>query len=299
MSIPPIIQAILNNNVDKVASLIEKQKRKNNSAAFPGELNMMVIPYKGNNATFSYKDPRYIFRNNYPLHIAARLGYIEIIRLLVNQGAPIDEYDGNGQTPLIAALADNRSMTRNSVTTLLGLGCSLQVDKNNMTPLHWATQSGLEFVVELLIEKDKTSMYIVDKYGGTPVDIAVGGDKKRIINVYYQTDPDIVSTNGDLLHYTVWQKRDEMMKHLFWLGVPIYYLEKKNAYGHTPLQLALSDPIDRMKVIILLLDLGADADSDIRHKYGSHTEDEVAAIRYDCFFSRSLTSRLLPFCMKS
>jgi hypothetical protein len=302
MSIPPIIQAIINNNVDKVASLIEKQKRKNNSAAFPDELNVMVIPHKGNNGIFGYscKDPLYIFRNSYPLHIAARLGYIKIIRLLVNQGAPIDQYDGNGQTSLIAALADNNSRTTNSVTTLLSLDCSLQADINNMTPLHWATESSLEFVVKLLIEKDKPSMYIVDRYGNTPVNIAVRRDKKRIMNVYYHADPNIVIINDTLLHDAIFDKRDEMIKHLFWLGLPVSYLERKRKdVGHTPLQMTLSYPSYHMKTIPLLLALGVDADSDIRHKYGSHTEDEVAAIRYTCFFSRSLTSRLLPFCMKS
>jgi hypothetical protein len=138
----------------------------------------------------------------------------------------------------------------------------------------------------------------MDNRGDTPFYSAIIF-VKGIMNAYYNTDPDILIANNSILHRFIRRGRDETIKHLFWLGLPVSYLERKDTNERTPLQVALNEPFPCEKTIILLLDLGADADPDVRHKYGSHTEGEVAAIRYDCFFSRSLASRLLPFCMIS
>jgi ankyrin len=289
MAVSSFVQAIIDNNIGKVESLIKRYKKKENTKAFPKKYNVLTT--------------RVGYRYDYPLHIAARYGHIDIIKLLVNQGAPIDQRNKHGHTPLIVALSnhsdfDSTIRVTNTVKTLLDLGCSLQDDNLNATPLHWATYQALEQVTKLLIEKDKSAMYSMNNTGNTPVNIAIGYGQKRIMDIYYYTDPNIVNTNNTLLHTAIANKRIEMIKYLFRLGMPISYLERKGKYGRTPLRLALNYPICA-EIISLLLALGADAKPNTRHKYGSHTEDEVAAIRYGCFFSRSLVNRLLPFCMKS
>ena len=51
------------------------------------------------------------WRNNKetPLHIAAKHGYLEIVKLLVKKGASIDVRDENLSTPLILAAQYNRN----------------------------------------------------------------------------------------------------------------------------------------------------------------------------------------------
>jgi ankyrin repeat protein len=300
MSVSTFILAIVDNNIDKVKSLISKYKKQQNTKAFPHKLNVVT--------TYTFRC-HIIEQTDYPLHIAARFGHIDIIKLLVKQGAQINQHNMLGETPLIAAFSYLNSITidiTNTIKTLLDLGCSLEGDRFNSTPLHWATRHSLKPVIKLLIQKDKTTIYSMNDDGNTPVEYAIRSPKS-IMNIYYHTDPDILIANKSLLHRAVWNGKDEMIKYLFWLGLPISYLDHKIkcdhmlGNAHTPLEVALVfDNYYRVgNTIALLLALGADADPNVRHKYGSHTEDEVAAIRYDCFFSRSLVSRLLPFCTKS
>jgi ankyrin repeat protein len=301
MNISLFVQAIVDNNIGKVESLINKYKKQENTNAFPNGLNVLT--------TYTFKN--YISDQiDYPLHVAAKFGHIRIIKLLIKAAAqPVNQPNKYGETPLVAALSKPSSNIVNTVKTLLNLGSSLQGDKSNMTPLHWATYHSLESVIKLLIEKDKTSIYSMNIHLYTPVSFATSCEKS-IMNIYYYTDPDILITGLSLLHQAVFREKDEMVKHLFWLGLPISYLEWKKKYNdeyvlpineQTPLNLALFiNGYNRGKrMIALLLALGADADPDVRREYGLHTENEVTAIRYDCFFSRSLVSRLLPFCMIS
>jgi ankyrin repeat protein len=293
MSVLPFVQAIIFNSIDNVERFINEYERQQNTKAFPNGLNTL--------ATYTFHGDL-IYQTDYPLHIAARFGHINIIRLLVNQGAPINQHNKMGQTPLIVALTtynsnNNTTNITNTIETLLDLGSSLEGDTFNRTPLHWATLHSLEPVIKLLIEKDRTiltSMTIDNQY--TPVDLVMQCQcTKSIMNIYYHTCPDMVIANIRLLHKGVQNRKTDMIKHLFWLGMPVSYLER-NKNGRTLFRTVLN--LKSYEMIILLLDLGVDTDSNTRQRYNLHTEDEVAAIRYDCFFSRSLVSRLLPFCME-
>jgi hypothetical protein len=298
----PFIQAIIDNDIGKVESLIHRHKRQQQTKTFPYKLNVV--------GAYAF-DGYIIDRGDHPLHVAARCGHINIIKLLVKQGAQINRRNKRGETALVAALSNytsNNSINiTNTIKTLLNLGSSLQGDESNTTPLHLATYHSLESVIKLLIEKDKTTIYSMDNDRVTPVDFAIAC-AKSIMDIYYHTDPDILIANKSLLHRAVWDGKDGMIKHMFWLGLPVSYLERKiKCHGGPipagnrptslkPIQLVREYYKDK-RIPALLLALGAGPD--VRHKYELHTEDEVAAIRYDCFFSRSLVSRLLPFCTKS
>jgi hypothetical protein len=133
MDVSSFVQAIVDNNISKVESLINKYKRLENTTAFPNKLNVVV--------TYTFR--KHLICYDRPLHAAARFGHIRIIRLLINEGAPIDQHNEYGETPLIVALSNLAGLygsidITSIVKMLLDLGCSLQGDNSNSTPLHWA-----------------------------------------------------------------------------------------------------------------------------------------------------------------
>ena len=74
-----------------------------------------------------------------PLHVAVELNRPAVIRLLVQAGAPVDQLDANGATPLHLALIND---TEDAAVELLQLGASPNtiIADDALTPLDIAGQ---------------------------------------------------------------------------------------------------------------------------------------------------------------
>ena len=112
-----------------------------------------------------------------PLHLAARDGELEIVKILVENGARINIRNREGETPLYLAA----SRGRNEVTEyLLDKGAFVSCPENNMnrTGLHNAVINGYTPIVDMLLEKG-ADVSLADMYGKTPLDYAfnAGFDK--------------------------------------------------------------------------------------------------------------------------
>ncbi|KTD01831.1 ankyrin repeat domain-containing protein [Fluoribacter gormanii] len=115
---------------------------------------------------------------NTPLYEACVTGNIELAKLLIENGAKIDELNANNHSALHgAALSGNSDL----IELLLneGLDCN-QANSSNETPLHFACLSGKKDAVEKLLAHS-ASCNIRSERGFTPLDLACLNDHHELI----------------------------------------------------------------------------------------------------------------------
>ena len=91
-----------------------------------------------------------LFTGRTALHIAAKYGYLELAKLLIDHGAWVDDVYTSNRTPLhVAALAGDARMTK----LLLQSGASVNArDEARYQPIHSACIKGFYEVVKVLLE---------------------------------------------------------------------------------------------------------------------------------------------------
>ena len=97
------------------------------------------------------------YKGKTALHYAAKAGFLKVINLLIERGAPLNATDNDGETPLFDAIRStikDSQKQRAALETLLVAGANLNVkNKKNLTPLQVAQQmrrAEARKVVELL-----------------------------------------------------------------------------------------------------------------------------------------------------
>nr|XP_050865797.1 serine/threonine-protein phosphatase 6 regulatory ankyrin repeat subunit A-like isoform X1 [Vespula vulgaris] len=104
------------------------------------------------------------------LHLAARRRDIDMVRILVDYGAPIDMQNGEGQTALHIASAEGDEIL---VKYFYGVRASASIaDHQDRTPMHLAAENGHATIIELLADKFKASIFERTKDGSTLMHIA-------------------------------------------------------------------------------------------------------------------------------
>jgi peptide-methionine (S)-S-oxide reductase len=123
-----------------------------------------------------------------PLFTAARAGRLEVARLLLDRGAPVDDANASGNTPLwFACQSSANAEDRIAVATLLlDRGANPRRDcEDKSTPLHFAAWRGPREMVELLI-RHNAKTWQADKEGKLPIDYArtgVAADRDAIVHL--------------------------------------------------------------------------------------------------------------------
>src|SRR5258706_4259760 len=120
-----------------------------------------------------------------PLHQAALLGQMEVVRSLLDKGAAIEATDGDGQTPLFAAAGLGHEAVAEA---LLERGASVRVrDRAGRTALHWAVASGSEEMAALLLAygADPNAR---DVSGNTPLALAPPADYPYLAKLFKRTN---------------------------------------------------------------------------------------------------------------
>lgn len=122
--------------------------------------------------------------------VAAFVGHLRVLAVLVRHGVDINDADERGMTALHRAAAANEA---DSIDFLVAAGGNMEArNEYEMTPLHCASAFGLEAVIALL--KHGAVMNARDVHGQTPLHLAAGTAGKRgameIVNLLLQREAD-------------------------------------------------------------------------------------------------------------
>lgn len=169
MPIPPLSAAAAMNEVDMVKLMIENK-------ADPD------CPANRDVASPSTDIAVNICKGDRPLHVAAKLGRLEIVRLLLHwAGANPNTTNKPGRTPLMAAIAciDNRAEV---VRSLLEAGADATLlDENGYAPLHFVGFYGRIDVVDMLYPKAPDTLSLVAYEGETPLCMACAQGRESLV----------------------------------------------------------------------------------------------------------------------
>ncbi|KAI8884409.1 ankyrin, partial [Backusella circina FSU 941] len=125
-------------------------------------------------------------KNKTVLHVAAEHCHISVVEYIISQTPPKFhlQVDSMGASVLHYACASGHT----DLVSLLVLGCHLPVEQADIrgeVPLHWASRHGHLEVASLLIERCGCDFnYYVPRKVGTPFDIAKAGNHKRLVEYY-------------------------------------------------------------------------------------------------------------------
>uniref|UniRef100_A0A8D3CDB0 Histone-lysine N-methyltransferase EHMT2-like n=1 Tax=Scophthalmus maximus TaxID=52904 RepID=A0A8D3CDB0_SCOMX len=164
----PLVEAIINNNIEVARYLVQ------------------------NGACVYHVEDGYT-----GLHHAAKLGNLEIVRMLLETGqVDVNAQDSGGWTPIIWA-AEHKHV--DVIKTLLNRGADVTIsDKELNVCLHWAAYAGNVDIAELVLNSG-CSLAAVNMHGDTPLHIAAREGYLECVTLFLSrgADIDIVNREGD------------------------------------------------------------------------------------------------------
>lgn len=223
-----------------------------------------------------------------PLSLAAGLGNLELVELLIELGAPLDGQDRTnlGYTALITAVREDQHAT---VRRLLALGADVNAgDSIHGRPLHHAGVGGQAELAQLLLDtgaavdapddREVTPLIRVALHAnraqwtalipggrrGKPIEHPLHDAHLATADVLLGAgaDPDHIGTEGyAALHYAAENGAAPLVKRLLAAGARP---NLQNGKGYTPLHAACE--AKQVKVVRALLAAGADPN--LRDSYG-------------------------------
>ncbi|KAL8624340.1 hypothetical protein ACOMHN_044771 [Nucella lapillus] len=221
------------------------------------------------------------------LHLAANQGHLQVVQLLVDNGAKIDLKDSDGDTPILAGMkhkqvaeyllkkgcdvtiANDNGQTvahkaalfnhHQILRELIKKGADLNVmDEEGDTPLHDAINEGSHTACEVLIGWPKIDIRIANQKGFTPLHFAALKDTPTIAELLIKKDKSIVDEQKEdgftPLHVTAINNHTDVMKVLLEKGKA--KVDMRTQKKQTALHLAAEQAY--MDAVQLLLQHGAD-----------------------------------------
>mmetsp|Transcript_47362 Transcript_47362/g.97742 ORF Transcript_47362/g.97742 Transcript_47362/m.97742 type:complete len:276 (+) Transcript_47362:85-912(+) len=112
-----------------------------------------------------------------PLLVAAKKGYVEMVKELLAARAPVDQADNFGQTPLLLAASEGKSKV---IQPLLAYGADVNAqDHEGMTVLHYCTRIGISTAQLVLNKNPNLALKTTGSKGQTAEQYNKDGDGRR------------------------------------------------------------------------------------------------------------------------
>ncbi|KAJ8926301.1 hypothetical protein NQ314_021341 [Rhamnusium bicolor] len=133
-----------------------------------------------------------------PLHLAAKLGNIDILRMVMPHCDDVNIKTNQGVTPLILAAREGHAQC---VHFLLRFGAKVALADsiNNMTPVHYSAKNGHSQCLTLLLHntEDQDVVNMLDRQHRTALMLAVSGNHIECVQTLLKcgADPNIVDTD--------------------------------------------------------------------------------------------------------
>ncbi|KAK7485350.1 hypothetical protein BaRGS_00023449, partial [Batillaria attramentaria] len=190
------------------------------------------------------------------LHLACRRHDMELAKLFVEAGAPIDRKNWDGHTPLhLAAWEGDEGLVKYLVTMKANPNI---LDKHDRGPLHIAAERGHTHIVDLLIDKFKASISSRTKDGSTLMHIASTFGHPDTALAFLKKGVPLLMPNKEgaiCLHPAAMRGHVSVIKALLQKGAAV---DAKTKSGYTALHLAVE--YSRPQVVQILLGFGAQVD---------------------------------------
>jgi len=189
-----------------------------------------------------------------PLHIAASNGYIEIAEFLVRNRANVNKSENKGFTPIFLAIKHKHSKM---VRLLIENGADINKQAEcGWSPFHAIAGAGVydSEILEIFL-KNKGDINCRNKEGYSPIHLAIARGDIELINILLEKGGDIDQKLNDgrtLLHYAVEREELEVARFLLEKGIDI---NASDANGWTALYIAVKN--EYKEIIELLLEKGA------------------------------------------
>ncbi|KAK0054607.1 serine/threonine-protein phosphatase 6 regulatory ankyrin repeat subunit B-like [Biomphalaria glabrata] len=153
--------------------------------------NVVYVLNQGVDINYPWNNPAVpsVKDSTTPLIAAVSLNHVEIVEILLHNGASVNRTDRNGCTPLYKAAFHGRM---NLVDVLVKAGAEIdKPDKENQTPLYICVQNAIVHssydTVNRLLEAG-ASVNIADRYGRVPLHSAAHWKLKELIRILLEAN---------------------------------------------------------------------------------------------------------------
>jgi ankyrin repeat protein len=204
------------------------------------------------------KDPEPSSDGWQPIHLAAHLGNLEVVKLLLRHGAQIDEPAPGrrvGLTPLL--LAGSSAVAKYLIER--GADVNRAGPHTGFTALHRAAASGDVELIELLLRKG-APINVASKIGQMPLEFALMGLKTDAAALLIKKGADIsLERGGSALAMAARYGDKKIVSMLIERGVSVNQKEPNSNLGWTPLHWAARNR--HTDIVKLLIAKGSDVNA--------------------------------------
>ncbi|WP_286232177.1 ankyrin repeat domain-containing protein [Wolbachia pipientis] len=228
-----------------------------------------------------------------PLHVAALHGRANIVGVLLEKGANVNEKGWRDATPLHFAARNGHASV---VEVLLAKGANVdEKGWRDATPLHFAAGNGHKKTVEVLL-KAEANVNAVDIEGWTPLHVAALHGRANIVGVLLEKGANVNEKgwrDATPLHFAARNGHKKTVEVLIQEGANVNAVDR---YGKTPLDYA-EGYAKNQDVVKALLDARGGSFVKARNKAmiaGGVNTLLGTAIAVALFTTGTITAQLIP-----
>lgn len=195
----------------------------------------------------------YILKYNTPLNIAIDKGNINLVKLLIDNGATVNTTNQSVEPIRVAMLKDNTDIVRLLIQYSTNIPITIDYDMS-LLKLAISLNNNLD-IIKILIDTCINVNHITNFVTTALIDAVFIGNIDTVkLLIDLGADINIINNNGDsLLHISTRRGNLNIVKFLIECGIKV---DIKNNTNRTPLHIATDTC--KLDIIALLINLGAD-----------------------------------------